>query len=326
MGSESSPVILFSGVLKAALMFPNAFFIVLATHSIIEQIKSHVDFIPALEKVRASLEFMSISQVIEMEDEPMISIRQKKDSSLVAGLGLLKEYQVDGFVTSGNTGALIVAAILFIPLLTKIKRPALLANLPTKTGKVSIIDVGGSVRARAHHLIQFAQMGVVYQQCCLDIDCPRVGLLNVGMESKKGTTEVRKAYDLLSGQPGMHFVGNVEGREVFQGMADVLVTDGFAGNVLLKTAEGVYSFILEQLKQVLQTLSLEQKEAVYDALRVQFDYEEYMGAIVCGIDGLVIKCHGNSSAKGMYNAIKGAIESVQNKYIQRIKESLSSGY
>ncbi len=325
MGSESSPIILFEGVLKAALIFPNAVFTVLATVSIIEQIKSHDNLKPIYEKVQASFIFHSVSQVIEMEEEPLIAIRHKKDSSMLVGLGLLKESLVDGFITAGNTGALIAATTLFIPLLEKIKRPALLANLPTKKGKVSIIDVGGNVRARWHHLIQFAQMGVIYQQCCLGIDFPRVGLLNVGMESKKGTSEVRKAYDLLKEiQSDMRFIGNVEGREVFGGMADVLVTDGFAGNVLLKTAEGVYSFILDQLGELLQTLTLEQKEVVYGALRVQFDYEEYMGAIVCGIDGLVVKCHGNSTAKGMYNSIKGTIEAVKNRYIPRIKEAMSS--
>lgn len=321
MGGESSPIILFEGVLKAALDFPDSVFLLLATRSVIDQIKSRSDFISSIEQLQPSLIFHVVTQVIEMEEEALISVRQKKDSSLVVGLGMLKNHHVDGFVTSGNTGALIVAATLFIPLLGKIRRPALLANLPTKAGKVSIIDVGGSVRARAHHLMQYAQMGAAYQQCCLGVECPRVGLLNVGIESKKGTSEVRKAYDTLSEkQSGICFVGNVEGREVFHGMADVLITDGFAGNVLLKTAEGVYSLILDQLQYVLQTLSSEQKELVYHALRAQFDYEEYMGAIVCGIDGVAVKCHGNSSARGMFNTIRGTIETVQNKYIQRIKE------
>jgi glycerol-3-phosphate acyltransferase PlsX len=323
MGSESSPLVLFAGVLKAALNFPDLIFFILGTQSVIEQIKSHADFIPFLEKFSASIKFQTVSQVIEMDDDPLISVRQKRNSSLVVGLSLLKEQQVDGFVTSGNTGALIVASTLFIPLLNPIKRPALLANLPTMRGKVSIIDVGGTVRARANHLMQFAQMGIAYQNCCLGINCPKVGLLNVGMESKKGTAEVRKTYHLLNEMEGIDFVGNVEGREVFQGIADVLITDGFAGNVLLKTAEGVYAFIVDQLKHVLQSLPIEQQGLIYRELQVQFDYEEYMGAIVCGIDGLVVKCHGSSSSKGMYNAINGAVEAIQNQYIRRIKERLS---
>lgn len=323
MGGESSPIMLFEGVLHAVQSFPELFITVLATSSAVQQISSYNGFQPVLEKFGKHLDLQNVSQIIEMDDDPLTAIRLKKKSSLIVGLELLKEKQVDAFVTSGNTGALIGGATLFIPLLGGIKRPALLANLPTKTGKVSIIDVGGNVRARADHLIQFARMGAAYQHCCLGVEFPKVGLLNVGLESKKGTLELRKAYEGLQNS-NLFFIGNVEGRALFDGIADVLITDGFAGNVLLKTAEGVYSFILEELKRVLQTLTLEQKETVYGALRKQFDYEEYMGAIVCGVDGVAIKCHGKTSAKGMFNAIKGARESVRNQYIDRIKETFSA--
>ena len=238
----------------------------------------------------------------------MPAVRRKKDSSLIAGLTFLKNHLIDGFVTAGNTGALIAGSALILPFFLELDVQALLATLPTKKGNVSVIDVGGTVASRADRLVQFARMGVVYQQTCFGIERPRVGLLNIGVESRKGTAEVRKAYDLLKAdrEISMEFVGNVEGREVFDGM-DVLVTDGFSGNVFLKTSEGVYSFIIDRLKDVLQTLSLDQKEVVYRALQLEFDYEEYMGAIVCGVEGIAIKCHGRSSSKAMLNGIRGAV-------------------
>lgn len=314
MGSENSPLVLFQGVAKAAQNFSHAHFILLATPDVIRQIQQQADSYV----IPSSIIFQPISQVIEMKDEPLSSIRQNKNSSLIIGLQLLKDRQVDAFVTAGNTGALIVAATLLIPLFKQIKRPALLANLPTKKGKVTIIDVGGTVNARVGHLMQFAEMGIAYQQC-LGVNYPRVGLLNIGVESKKGTLEVRRAYNLLRGRPNIDFVGNVEGREVFQGNVDVLITDGFAGNVLLKTAEGVYSFILDQLKQVLETVSLGNEEEIYRMLKTQFDYEEYMGAILCGIDGLVVKCHGATDSNGLYNAIQGACEAIKSNFIGKIK-------
>ncbi|MFI5344329.1 MAG: phosphate acyltransferase PlsX [Chlamydiales bacterium] len=326
MGSENSPLALFEAVLKAAQSLSGVTFLVLALPRDIEVIQSQPRVIDLVQDHSSHFEFHPVNQVVEMEDDPLTSVREKKGSSLVVGLMLLKKHAIDGFVTTGNTGALIAGASLLLPSLGMIKRPALLANLPTKKGEVSILDVGGSVKVRSSHLIQFAQMGAAYQQCRFGVQCPRVGLLNVGVESKKGTTEIRKAYDQLAGDPSnklwMQFVGNIEGRELFQGLVDVLITDGFAGNVLLKTAEGVSSFILEQLQDLLQPLSIEQKTLVFESLRTQFDYEEYMGAIVCGVDGVVVKCHGSSSAKGMFNAIKGAVELVRNQFIDKIKSQL----
>lgn len=317
MGSESSPSVLYEAVIQAAQELHDVTFLVFATQNI-------VDSLPP--QPNSSIVFHPVTDVIEMADEPLTAIRQKKNSSLVVGLRLLKKRYLDGFVSAGNTGAYIAGATLTLPLLPGIKRPALLATLPTKTGEVAVIDVGGNVSCKSNHLVQFALMGAAYQRCNQGLATPKIGLLNIGVESKKGTSSVREAYQILQGRAEKdhkhEFIGNVEGREIFQGKADVLVTDGFTGNVLLKSAEGITSFLIEQLQQALKESPKEQRDAVLHFLRYNFDYQEYSGAIVCGVDCVAIKCHGKTSSKGLLNAIKGAVSLVQNGFITQIKEQL----
>jgi glycerol-3-phosphate acyltransferase PlsX len=323
MGSESSPIILFEAVHLAAQKHKDVTFVVFATSLIAAQIREETNFSLS----DHSIEVYPIATIIEMNDEPVTSIRDKKDSSLVTGLRLLKKKRLDAFVSAGNTGALIAGATLLLPLLPGVKRPALLATLPTEKNDVVVIDVGGNVLCKAHHLVQFAQMGAAYQRCFSGVESPKVGLLNIGVESKKGTSEIRRAYQMLQelqlkANTKMDFVGNVEGRGVFEGIVDVLVTDGFTGNVLLKTSEGVSIFLLNQLKSILKDISHEQKEAILKQLRIEFDYEEYSGALICGVDSVVVKCHGRSSTQAMLNGINGAIELVQQKFISQLKEHL----
>lgn len=213
-----------------------------------------------------------------------------------------------------------------LPMLPGIERPALLATLPTKKGRIAVIDVGGNIYCKAHHLVQFAQMAGAYKLCIEAIACPVVGLLNIGVESKKGTHELRKAYQLLKkqsiaskGQPSMQFIGNIEGREIFDGALDILVTDGFTGNVLLKTTEGAASFILNYLLSSTKGLLREEMTGVFDNLQHKFGYEEYPGAIVCGIEGILIKCHGNASTNAIVNSVNEAIHLVKKKFIAQMK-------
>ncbi len=320
MGSESSPSILYEAVKQAAEELHDVTFIVLATQKVIDSILSQSDnFKPV-----ARIVFHVVTDVIETSDEPIVAIRQKKNSSLVVGLRLLKKHFIDGFISAGNTGAYIACAALTLPLLPGIKRPALLATMPTKTGEVAVIDVGGNVSCKANHLIQFALMGAAYQRCNQGIKSPKIGLLNIGVESKKGTSSVREAYQILQEKntAGHQFIGNVEGREVFQGKVDVLVTDGFTGNILLKSAEGMTSLLIEQLRHALKDIPKEQKESILQDIKYNFDYQEYSGAIVCGVDCVAIKCHGKTSTKGLLNSIRGAVTLVHNGFISQIKEQL----
>lgn len=322
MGSDRSPCVLFHAVERACEQFPEINFTAFVTQSALDDILLNLS-IPF--SLRRLIEFQIVTDVIEMHEEPLMAIRQKKNSSLVLGIKLLRKHYLNGFVSSGNTGAIIAASTLSLPLLPEIKRPALLAVLPTEKGSVAIVDVGGNVSCKAHHLAQFAQLGVAYQRCMEGIECPRVGLLNIGVESRKGTSEVRQAYEILktmTEKQEISFHGNIEGREVFQGVVDVLVTDGFTGNVLLKTSEGVSSFILQQLRKTFKEINPDQSGAVLSHLQHQFDYEEYNGAIVCGIDGVFVKCHGQSSSKGFLRGIQTAIHLVKNNFISQIKEQL----
>jgi glycerol-3-phosphate acyltransferase PlsX len=332
MGSDRSPIVLFEAVLQAAeLLDASSSLVVLATREVVDEIsRHHPSFAGSPSK--GKILFHVVPDFIAMNDEPLFAIRHKKNSSLIVGIRLLKKRHIEAFVTAGNTGALIASATLSLPMLPGIKRPALLAVLPTQSGSVAVIDVGGNVSCKAHHLVQFAHMGAAYQRCNLGLEAPKVGLLNIGVESKKGTSEVRQAYQILQSQsqelvaqgllPRMHFFGNVEGREVFQGKVDVLVTDGFSGNVLLKTTEGLSLFIFDSLLENYSGSTEAFKQSLNE-MRQYFNYAEYPGAILCGVDGIIVKCHGNSSAKAMFNSLKGAIQLIHKQLLAKIKEQLA---
>lgn len=327
MGSESSPHILFESVLKAYQQLDGTDLIVFATPQVVDSLLTSFNPASFSSKAPARIQFQRVSEVIEMADAPLTSIRQKKNSSLVVGIKFLRKRQIDAFVSAGNTGALIASAALSLPLLPGIRRPALLATLPTKKGYVAVIDVGGNVSCKAQHLVQFAQIAAAYQRCAQGIAVPKVGLLNIGVESKKGSSELQQAYQTLQGlvSDRMQFIGNIEGRELFQGKADVLVTDGFTGNVLLKTSEGIVFFILDHLKETLKDAPEAIRKAVLKGLQDQFDCEEYPGAIICGVDRVAVKCHGKTSVKGFFNGILGAADLVRQGFTEQIKHQLHEG-
>lgn len=332
MGSDTSPNILYEAVTQAAEQLD-------VTHSLIVFATGEVvrDLVgvrhPALHSIRnACIEFHVASEVIEMADDPLIVVRRKKSSSLVTGIRLLKKRVLDAFVSAGNTGALIASATLSLPMLPGISRPALITNLPTQKGNLLVLDVGGNLHCKARHLVQFAHLGAAFQRSTKELKSPKVGLLNIGAESKKGTVEHRHAYSFLESQAALYsrldaphfvFTGNIEAREVFHGNVDVLVTDGFTGNVLLKSSEGIALFIFELLQKSLGAIQSSEIEKVLQELKSQFNYAEYPGAFVCGVDGVVVKCHGNSSSHAMLNGIKGAAELVRRGVVEQIKDQLS---
>lgn len=324
MGGESSPQELLSAVFEVVnLLGPSDSLIIYGTKDILE-----TGFFPPTEGENkgSKIDLRLVPEYITMEDDPLTAIRLKKSSSLVVGVSQLKEKKIDALVTAGNTGALIACATIFLPLLKGIERPALLASLPTLKSPIALIDVGGLVSHKPQHLVQNAHFGAAFQRCCLGIDVAKVGLLNIGVESKKGTPETREAHRLLtevSKYPNskIHFVGNIEGRDVFQGNADVLVTDGFTGNVLLKTSEGISTFIFDYLLQELKEVS-----TVTEGLKLiqsRFSYDEYPGALVCGVEGILVKCHGAATKKGMKQSIKGAMQLVRNHLLSQILEELN---
>lgn len=311
MGSDSSPESIFEAVLKfSSEIEPQDSLVVFATHSLFPQLKKKYSPFPS------SIGFMTTDESIEMEESPLLAVRRKKNASMAAGIRLLKENEIDAFVSTGNTGALVAFATLHLPLLESVERPGLLVMMPTEKGMVAVIDVGANINPKPEHLTAYAHLGALYQQECFAIRNPKVGLLNIGVEEQKGTKEHKQAYYLLQKEFGKAFYGNIEGREVFQGKIDVLVTDGFTGNVFLKTSEGISSFLAEYLQNHFKI------PEIVDHLYHQFNYSEHPGAFLCGVEGIVVKCHGFSDQNALMNGIRGASTLVRKKIIEKLKSRL----
>ncbi len=263
-------------------------------------------------------------EVINMEDDPLYAIRRKRNSSLCVAMQSLKEKGIDALISAGNTGALVASATLFLSKLPGIDRAALLTLLPTKKHPVAVLDVGANPTAKAQHLLQYAAIGLAYQKS-RGVEHPTVGLLNIGSEAGKGTPELQDAYKRLQqlndpeGEEKI-FVGNIEGRDVFNGIVDVLVTDGFTGNVFLKTAEGIASFILQEI-EANTTAALIPDLAL---LRRRLHYAEYPGAVVSGVEGIVMKCHGDGSPAAFRESLKATSRLLEHDFLTRIKTELSS--
>jgi len=303
MGSDRSPNDLFLAVLKAACRLDATHQLeVLATQEVIDQLVPLVQQ-GHLSDQTASITFYQVSTLISMDDDPRSACLHKKDSSLFMGVERLKNKKIDAFVSCGNTGALITAACLLIPRLSGIKRPALLLSLPTERGEISVLDVGGNLHVTSQSYVEWALLGAAFHKATKAVLKPKVGLLNIGTESKKGTKTLRAAYQSLMAMSNsafvpIEFIGNIEAYDVFKGNVDVLVTDGFTGNVFLKAAEGVASFIFNSI-------------ALPSEFKKRFSYEEYPGALICGIDAIILKAHGKGSIQSLFNTILQAVSYVR---------------
>ena len=310
MGGDTAPAPTVAGAIRAAREFPIDIVLVGQRDAIEAQLARYP-------KRPSNLSIVHAPEVIGMEESPVASIRKKRDSSINIGVGLLKEKQVDAFVSAGNTGAVVSASTLFVGLLPGIERPGIAIILPGIKGDTLLIDVGANIDPKPLHLLQYALMGEAYSRCVLGQSRPTVGLLNVGEEEGKGTEFTKETYGLLEAS-GVNFVGNVEGRDIFSGEFDVIVCDGFAGNVALKTAESLAYAINVLLKRSL-TMSPITKLGAWLArdafvnLRKEIDYAEHGGAPLLGVDGVSIIAHGASSTKAIKNAIRVAYESVRHE-------------
>lgn len=312
MGSDSSPEILLQAAATLAPTLPASVSLLAIGH-------------PRFESA-SQLPFQAASETIEMGDPPLTAIRRKKDSSLCVGLKMLREKEIDAFVSAGNTGALVSYAKMSLSMLPGLMRPALLALLPTKKNPIAVLDVGANLQCKTAHLIQFAMIGAAYQ-LARGIARPAVGLLNIGSEALKGTSELRTAYHELrelSMQPNafFRFAGNIEGKNVFDGNVDVLVTEGFTGNVFLKTAEGLANLILDRINENFSgDLALNVRRTLQDLQR-HLHYAEYPGALLCGVKGIVIKCHGYSSPEAFSSGIREAVRVASEGFIQILQNKL----
>lgn len=271
---------------------------------------------------------VNATEIIETAEPPVMAIRRKKDSSLVKALYLVKEGTCDGFVSAGSTGATLVGGQVIVGRIKGVERPPLAPLIPTETGCALLIDCGANVDARPSHLVQFAKMGSVYMENVMGIKSPRVGIVNIGAEEEKGNALVKETYPLLKNCPDIHFIGSVEARDIPAGVADVIVCEAFVGNVILKMYEGVGLSLIKKVKQGMMTNlrskigALLVKPALKKTLKA-FDLEQYGGAPLLGLNGLVVKTHGSSKAIEIKNSILQCITFSEQNINQKIKEKIT---
>ena len=309
MSGDNAPLELIKGVVIAAKEY-DAEIAVIGDENIISDIaiKNEIDL--------SGIEIIHSSSVITMEDKPMCVVREKRDSSMSLGLKYLSEGVVDAFVSAGNTGALITGATLIVRRIPGINRAAIASVLPL-ANPVLLMDSGANLTVNSDNILQFAFMGSKYMEKIYGIDRPRVGQLNNGTEYNKGTELQTEAYQMLN-ESGLEFVGNVESKAVPFGVCDVLVTDGYTGNIFLKSVEGMGKFMMGILKDVLKTnvvtyaSALTMKNKLTD-IKHRFDSSEHGGAPLLGISKPVIKAHGSSDSNAIKNAIRQAINFVNTK-------------
>ena len=319
MGGDTAPESAVAGAIRAARELPVELVLVGQQEAVEKSLTSYPRRPPNLSIVHAP-------EVIGMDESPVASIRKKRDSSINVGLQLLKDKQVDAFVSAGNTGAVMSAGMLLVGLLPGIERPGIAILLPGVKGDTLLIDVGANIDPKPIHLLQYALMGEAYVRCVLGKARPTVGLLNVGEEETKGTEFMKETYGLLEGS-GVNFVGNVEGHDIFTGEFDVIVCDGFAGNVALKTAESLAHAINQLLKRSLAMSPITRLGAwlardAFIQLRKEIDYAEHGGAPLLGVDGVAIIAHGASSGKAIKNAIRVAYESVRHELNRNMVDAI----
>lgn len=321
MGGDHAPQATVEGALTAAREW-NDVELVLVGHS--EKLE------PLLKDKPANLSVHHAEDVILADDEPVKAVRRKKDASMVVAGTLVKQKQADAMISAGNTGALMATGLLVVGRIRGIERPALAPMIPTMDGTgVLALDLGANMDSSATNLLQYAIMGSVYRSKVHGLAKPRVGLLNVGTEEMKGNELTKAAYPLLAEAP-IHFVGNVEARDVLNGNCDVLVCDGFVGNILLKSLEGAAGAIFSAIKEEFtRSFTTKLAAAVLKPGLTQFkkklDYTEHGGAPLLGIDGLVLKSHGSSDANAIKNAVRQARMALQNDLVASISSEISSG-
>lgn len=326
MGGDYAPGPIVAGAVEALRADNSLRIILVGEQTAIEKTLKEVELAP---KDVERLEVFHCSQVISMEDSPVAGLRQKPDSSIVRLWQLLAERKVEAIVSAGNTGAMVAAGLRLRRFLPHVSRPGIAATMPTMKGPCVLLDVGANVSPRPVHLYQYGVMGTIYAKHVLKKDKPTIGLMNVGTEEAKGHDLARETHALFDSSPLRdQFIGNIEGRDIHRGVADVIVSDGFVGNVVLKVCEGVFDFIMRvtasELANRLQA-EREQAQQVIHHLVETYDYSSQGGAPLLGIDGICIICHGASGAKAIRNAVSMAARLAAAKLNEIIVQELETG-
>jgi glycerol-3-phosphate acyltransferase PlsX len=325
MGSDRAPNVEIDGALAAARDFGVG--VILVGQS--EKVEPELKRCGWRGDGDRGIEFVEAEEVIGMDEPVATSVRRKKRSSLRIGCKLVTDGRADGFVSAGNTGAVMVTAKMVIGMLPGVDRPALAALIPTRASKPTLLlDVGANSECKAVHLAQFAIMGDAYSRAVLGTQKPSVGLMSIGEEEAKGNDLTKEAFPLLRDLSSLNFVGNVEGRDVFTGAVDVIITDGFTGNVMLKLSEGLTDAMIWMIKRELSSSAITKAGAMlarpaFRNIRKRLDYSEYGGAPLLGVRNIVVIGHGSSNARAIRNAIRSAKEFSEHRAGERIERGIA---
>ncbi len=320
MGGDNAPEINVEGAVLAAKEMDLELVLVGDEVAIREELARH-----KIGELKISLK--GASEVVGMDESPISAIRRKKDSSIIRAIGLLREGKVEAVVSAGNTGATVAAAKIYLTTIPGVDRPAIATLMPTPNGPSVLLDVGANVDSRPRNLYQFAVMGSIYAEYVLGNARPRVGLLSIGEEESKGNELTKEAHRLLKNS-SLNFVGNVEGRDIFNGRVEVVVCDGFIGNVVLKACESFAEILESSLRQELgkglwTKLGVLLNRKAYGNFQRKVDYAERGGALLLGVEGICVISHGGSSPKAVKNALQMASEFVKYKVNEYIRKELA---
>jgi glycerol-3-phosphate acyltransferase PlsX len=322
MGGDYAPGPIVAGAVQAIAAEPDLNVVLVGDRAQVEPL------VPADLPGRDRLEFLHCSQAVGMEESPVVALRKKPDNSISRCWQLLAQGRVDGIVSAGNTGAMVAGGLFLKRFLPNVKRPGIAAVMPSLRGHCVLIDVGANVNPKPEHLFQYGVMGSIFARHILQRPRPTIGLMNVGSEEQKGHDLAKETHALFNASPlREQFVGNVEGRDIQNGAADVVVCDGFVGNVVLKTSEGVFEFSLKMAAQeILAALQSERDKArqALDDLVSRFHYSAFGGAPLLGIDGVCIICHGSSGDRAIKNALGVAGQYVRARLNELIVKELEA--
>ena len=322
MGGDHSPGEMVLGAVNAVKEKDNLFVYIVGPS---DRIQAELD---QYEYPKDQIEVVHAADEITCHDAPVQAIRGKKDSSMVVGLRMVREGKADGFVSAGNSGAVLVGGQVLVGKMKGIERAPLAPIVPTLKGVSLLVDCGANVDAKPSNLLQFAQMGSIYMENAMKIERPTVGILNIGAEEEKGNALVKEAYPLLKECKGINFIGSVEARDIPAGAADVVVCEAFVGNVILKMYEGVGAVMLKKVKEGMMTSlrskigALLVKPALKETLKA-FSLDEYGGAPMLGLKGLVVKTHGSSKAVEVKNSVLQCVTFKEQKINEKIKEKIA---
>jgi len=320
MGGDHAPRVVVEGTVAAAREY-NAEVILVGDEAKIEA------FLKKAKYTGSNISIHPASEVIEMSESAATSVRRKRNSSIVVGINLVKEGQGDAFFSAGNTGAAVCASVLGLGLLPGIERPGIAIFTPTLKGISIIVDVGANIDAKPTQLLQYGIMADAYFRCILNKPNPTVGILNIGEEETKGTDFIKETHELFE-KSRLNFIGNVEGKNLFSGKCDIVVCDGFVGNIALKVTESVVETMQVFLKRNILSNPMGKIGALFlrssfQRFKREMDYSEYGGAPLLGVNGVVIIGHGRSNAKAIKNAIRVAKEEVERKFNEKILEAIT---